>query len=293
MDIGQLFEFKPDPWEFLNSPLFLIIVVLIIISIIMAKKLFPKLKNIKKIKRKKEKEINYSYDEEDRKELIRSIIEDSRKEALGNTSSEKTTTSLDKEEIKEIIIETISLIKPELLIEERKPLSKKIEYIPYTVEQKLEKIETQIDKLISNEALKKNEGIMMNEQQEQQTLSQRQTIFEMCERGLSEKDIYNATNFDKNYIKRTVNEWKKRKQKELQELTKKPINIEEENQSSQFSQQISQLDNSLIHKIIDIINKGETVVIENGKLYYPGRDRLTYVFMGISLIELIAIIFLL
>jgi len=155
MDIGQLFEFKPDPWEFLNSPLFLIIVVLIIISIIMAKKLFPKLKNIKKIKRKKEKEINYSYDEEDRKELIRSIIEDSRKEALGNTSSEKTTTSLDKEEIKEIIIETISLIKPELLIEERKPLSKKIEYIPYTVEQKLEKIETQIDKLISNEALKK------------------------------------------------------------------------------------------------------------------------------------------
>jgi hypothetical protein len=133
-------------------------------------------------------------------------------------------------------------------------------------------------------------------------LTQRQIIFQMCDKGFDEKKIFEATNYDKGYIKRTYKEWKEREKKRFNDIIgkekheEKPVKSVGTVDKKKESQPVAvryKPSQELIDKVIKHLEQGDKIVIDDGKIYYYGRDKLTYVFLILSIIEAIAVVVLL
>jgi len=133
-------------------------------------------------------------------------------------------------------------------------------------------------------------------------LTQRQIIFQMCDKGFDENKIFEATKYDKGYIKRTYKEWKEREKKRFNDIIGKEkrgetpvesvgtVDKKKEPQPVAVRYKPSQ---ELIDKVVKHIEQGDKIVLENGKVYSYGRDKLTYVFLALCIIEAIAVVVLL
>lgn len=104
--------------------------------------------------------------------------------------------------------------------------------------------------------------------------SKRHTVKKLCDEGRTEDEIYDITGFDKKLISRYREEW-------------------ETSLVYEIRQRLPNINWKTLNKLMEIMETGQPIMVEGNKLYYPGRDRLTYVFIGTTLIELIAIVLLL
>lgn len=103
--------------------------------------------------------------------------------------------------------------------------------------------------------------------------SMRQVVLKLLEQGKTKDDIAKLTGYPEKTITRYMADWT-------------------DSQLSVARKLIADGRWGLVKRIVEVIDKKETFLVEDGKLYYPGRDKLTYVFLASTIIELIAIIVL-
>jgi hypothetical protein len=95
--------------------------------------------------------------------------------------------------------------------------------------------------------------------------SKRQTVFKLLNKGLSKDEIVKQTGILEKTVARYQTDWNDERLRVLRGL-------------------VTDDKYGLVKKLMEILNSGETILIQNGKLYYPGRDRLTYVFIGTTIV---------
>ena len=100
---------------------------------------------------------------------------------------------------------------------------------------------------------------------QQEGESIRQKVMKLLEQGKTREDVITLTGYADRTIARYVNDWTDSQLR----IAKKFIEDGRWN---------------LIKKISEVIDKKETFLVEDGELYYPGRDRLTYVFLVTTII---------
>ena len=100
--------------------------------------------------------------------------------------------------------------------------------------------------------------------------SKRRTIVKLLEQGKSRKEIFDITGYVEKTIEYYVEQWMKGQTNKVREL-------------------IADGRWNRVRKIIEMLEKKETFLVQDGKLYYPGQDRLAYVFLT-STIGLICLV---
>jgi|APFre7841882654_1041346.scaffolds.fasta_scaffold02883_9 hypothetical protein len=100
---------------------------------------------------------------------------------------------------------------------------------------------------------------------QQEGESKRQIVLKLLEQGKTKDEILKTTGYAELTIIKYVNDW-----------TDSQLNV---------ARQLF-VDGrwNLVKRIVEVLDRQETFLVEDGKLYYPGRDRLTYVFLVTTII---------
>ena len=91
--------------------------------------------------------------------------------------------------------------------------------------------------------------------------SKRHVVLKLLEQGKSKDEILKTTGYTESTVAKYTTDWT-------------------DNQLSVARKLIADGRWSLVKKLVEILDKKETFLVEDGKLYYPGRDKLTYVFLA-------------
>jgi hypothetical protein len=95
--------------------------------------------------------------------------------------------------------------------------------------------------------------------------SKRKIIFKLLAQGKTAEEIMRETGCNEKTFKKYRTDWINYQQKKIHALI---------------------LDGKWlkIQKMLELIDSKQTVLIQDGKLYYPGRDKLTYVFIATTIV---------
>lgn len=104
--------------------------------------------------------------------------------------------------------------------------------------------------------------------------SKRQTVFKLADEGKDRDGIYDLTGFKKDLINTYYTNWMDRKLSKLKKV-------------------LTGTDWRHIPSILQAYKDGKRLMMENGYLYYPGRDPAAYFFMATTFLLIIILTFLL
>jgi len=102
--------------------------------------------------------------------------------------------------------------------------------------------------------------------------SKRQMVFDMLDEGKTKEEIYSKTNWNEDMINKYCVRWEK-------------------SRFNMIREQFDITEWGMVEKLFELIEKGEPVVVEGKKLYFPGQNKITYVLIGIIILLVLFIVF--
>ena len=100
--------------------------------------------------------------------------------------------------------------------------------------------------------------------------SKRQIVFDMCDHNYTREKILAETKWEEALVDKYCQTWEKRRFNDIKDKLY-TVNLK------------------AVSKVIELMEKKQPVMVEGEHIYYPGRDKLTYIFMATTLIAILLI----